>query len=55
MCKTVGSDSSLQVCLNSRSVGEQSDEGKLGILSHKPITQTESYGDGERRVVFQAK
>lgn len=42
MYKTVGSDSSPQVCLNSHSVGEQNDEGKLGILSHKSITETET-------------
>ena len=55
MYKTVGLDSSPQACLNSHSVGEQSDEGKLGILSHKSIMETESYGAGERRVAFQAK
>jgi len=55
MYKTVGSDSSPQVCLNSHSVGEQSDEGRLGILSHKSNTETENYSDREMRVAFQAK
>ena len=52
MCKTEGSDSSPQVYQNSRSVGEQSDGGKFGLLTQKSVIEPESYGDEEKRVAF---
>lgn len=47
-CKAAGSGFSPRVCLDPRAEGGQSGEGRLWERRHKPVTETQSDGDGGR-------